>query len=228
MKRIVLTIAAFAPLALVAATAARAADPLGFYIGAEYGQAHIRARIPENLGTQSIVSVVVTSPGVADITHSAYQVMVGIRPLRLLGAEVTYVDLGSRGFPATGYAPPPLPPFPTGSVTGGRASQRGEAAFAVLYLPVPVIDLYLKAGVARMTTRLSIGYQIPGAGTCMIGDPQCASGYASVHRTDTAFAGGVGLQWGIGAWAIRAEYERFDAAGAHPSLAAIGLTWTIP
>ncbi len=228
MKKLLVTIAAFAPVALLAATPARAADPLGFYIGAEYGQAHIRARIPASLGTDSLYSVDVTSPGVADFTHSAYQVMAGVRPLEFLGAEVTYVDFGSGGFRATGYAPGPLLPFPTGSVSGGRASQKGEAAFAVLYLPVPVIDLYLKAGVARMTTDLSIGYQIPGVGTCMISDPQCATAYAALQRTDTGFAGGVGLQWGIGSWAIRAEYERFDVAGASPSLAAIGLTWTIP
>ena len=223
-----LTIAALAAVGLARVTPARAADPLGFYVGAEFGQSHIRAGVPYSLDTGSLYALSVTSPREADVAHPGYQVMLGIRPLKFLGAEVSYVDLGSGGFPAAGDATPPLLPFPPGSVTDGHASQKGEAAFAVLYLPVPVIDLYVKAGVARMTTHLSVGYRIPGVGTCMIGDPQCASGYASVHRTDTAFAGGVGLQWGIGAWAIRAEYERFDAAGAHPSLAAIGLTWTIP
>ena len=40
------------------------------------------------------------------------------------------------------------------------------------------------------------------------------------------YVGGAGAQVKLGPFALRGEYERFDAAGAHPSLWTIGATWT--
>ncbi len=89
-------------------------------------------------------------PARIDVGHSAYQITAGGRGLDLLGAEIDYFDLGSGPSSAL---------FPTGAPTetlmNARIAQKGEAAFAMLYLPVPVIDVYLKAGVARITTHLS-------------------------------------------------------------------------
>jgi hypothetical protein len=34
------------------------------------------------------------------------------------------------------------------------------------------------------------------------------------------------VQWTFGAWALRAEYERFTALGEHPSLVSVGATWS--
>ena len=48
----------------------------------------------------------------------------------------------------------------------------------------------------------------------------------AADRTDTGFAIGGGAQIRLGAFALRGEYERFNAAGARPSLWAIGATWT--
>jgi hypothetical protein len=42
--------------------------------------------------------------------------------------------------------------------------------------------------------------------------------------TDDAFAHGAGLQWKLGPWAVRGEYERFSAAGANPGPLSIGMT----
>jgi hypothetical protein len=47
-----------------------------------------------------------------------------------------------------------------------------------------------------------------------------------VNRSDTSFAAGVGAQVKFGSLALRAEYERFDAAGENPSLVSLGLTWS--
>ncbi len=114
-------------------------------------------------------------------------------------------------------------------LSSAHISQKGEAAFAVLYLPVPVIDVYVKAGVARLTTDLSASASgpvcPPGAYCPAIVLPPATGALAA---SETAFAAGVGVQWKLGDWAIRGEYERFSALGERPSLASIGLTWSFP
>jgi opacity protein-like surface antigen len=44
--------------------------------------------------------------------------------------------------------------------------------------------------------------------------------------TNTGFAAGAGVQYKLRSWAVRAEYERFNADGAHPSLLSLGIAWT--
>ncbi len=202
-----LALAALVVGSIAATGVAQAADPLGVYVGAAYGEAHIRARLDG------------LAPGSPefDATHSAYQAMLGIRPLSFLGAEITYMDFGrqSRGFPSA-------------TSSEQQVSQRGEAAYALLYLPVPVIDVYVKAGISRIRTDRHVIYDLPGAGTCVIGVPTCYSLSAGDNPTDTAFAYGAGLQWKLGNWAVRGEYERFSAAGANPTLVSIGMTYWIP
>ncbi len=193
--------------ALAATGVAQAADPLGLYIGAAYGDAHLRARFAD------------LDPGspAFDATHSAYKAMLGVRPLSFLGAEIAYMDFGqqSRGFPSA-------------SSTEQQVSQRGEAAYALLYLPVPVVDVYVKAGLSRIRTDRHVVYDLPGVGTCMPGNPNCNFFSAADNTTDTAFAYGAGLQWKLGSWAVRGEYERFSAAGANPTLFSIGMTYWVP
>lgn len=202
-----------------AMSAARADNLLGLYLGAAYGQAHIRAQpgqvIPPGTGPL----------GGLDMTHSAFKGMLGVRVLSFLGAEIAYMDFGK----VSNRGGQPLPGIANGTVTEEQASQKGEAAFALLYLPVPVVDVYVKAGLSRIRTDFNVTYTgyIPGAGTCAIGHPNCNVGpfYASHDSTDTSFAYGAGLQWKLGDWAVRGEYERFDAAGANPSLFSIGMTY---
>lgn len=204
---------------LAAPGVAQADDPLSLYIGAAYGQAHIRAQL-QGLGLNSNYAIL----GAFDATHSAYQAILGIKPISFLGAEITYMDFGQSSFgnPAfTNVLPLPPTPYPTAV----RASQKGEAAYALLYLPVPIIDVYLKAGLSRITTDTSATYALTGVGTCELDYPNCAN--VSIRRsyTDTSFAYGAGLQWKLGDWAVRGEYERFSAAGANPSLFSIGMTY---
>jgi hypothetical protein len=200
--------------------AAQADDLLGLYVGAAYGQAHIRAQLNGLSGPGFSGSV--GSLGGFDTTHTAYQAMLGLRALSFLGAEVTYMDLGQGSVRGPGVAVPGLP----GSfVSAEQVSQKGEAAFGMLYLPVPIIDVYVKAGLSRITTDMSATYALPGVGTCEIDHPNCAIGSAGRSSTDVDFAYGAGLQWKLGQWAVRGEYERFDAAGANPSLLSIGMTY---
>jgi opacity protein-like surface antigen len=202
-------------LCCLTATIARADDLLGLYLGASFGQAHIRAQQNE---------IVPQVGGSLDMTHSAFKGMLGVRVLSFLGAEVAYMDLGT----ISGMGGQQVPAM-AGSITAEQVSQKGEAAFALLYLPVPVIDVYLKAGLSRITTDSSATITPqPGIGTCPIDRPACgAMSHVSHDFTDTSFAYGAGLQWKLGDWAVRGEYERFDAAGANPSLLSIGMTYWI-
>ena len=60
----------------------------------------------------------------------------------------------------------------------------------------------------------------------MFNNPNCA--LFRLDRTNTSFAAGAGAQYKLGAFAVRAEYERFNAAGGNPSLISLGFTWTFP
>jgi len=212
-RRCTLALIALASCPLAAPGAAHADDPLGFYIGGAYGQAHIRAQL-EGLTLSGN-----TVTGGFDANHSAYQAMLGIKPLPFLGAELTYVDfgqsaVGNPSFSTSNVLPlPPGPPVPTAV----QVSQKGEAAYALLYLPVPIIDVYVKGGMSRITTDMSATYASSTVLEVVRHD-----------RTDTSFAYGAGVQWKLGDWAVRGEYERFSAAGANPSLLSIGMIYWIP
>ena len=175
------------------AAAARADDVLGLYVGASAGQSQVEATVPNIGGFEQ--------------NHSAYKLIVGIRPISAFGAEVSYVDLGHPS---------------GGGAAASNVSQSGADAFAVVYLPVPVVDVFVKAGLARLQTTVN-GIN-PGVGTCTTTDPNCA--LFRLEHTESSFAAGAGAQVKFGSLAVRAEYERFSAAGGNPSFISLGLTWT--
>jgi opacity protein-like surface antigen len=183
---------------------ARAGDGSGAYIGAAIGEGWVKT-------TDRIFSA--PSPGTFSENHSAYKLMVGVRPISLLGAELAYLDFGH-------------PHKALSAVDSADVGMKGAAAFGTLYLPVPVLDIYLKAGLSRIQTSANVTGIRPGVGTCAIGVPDCAHFTNHNSVTDTHFAAGAGAQFKLGSWAVRAEYERFDAAGSNPGLATVGLTWT--
>lgn len=194
---------ALAFLALPGGKAA-AADSPGLYVGAAIGQSHVNT-------TASVEEPLDIFPGPqteeVDANHAAFQVMLGARPISWVGAELDYIDFGK----ASGGTP--LYGSPT------DASLKGEAAFGVLYLPLRVVDLYLKAGVARL--RSTVNGSACGPCECAV----CTFAYRQ-SRTNTGGAAGAGIQYRIGRWALRAEYERFNAAGGNPSLLSAGVSWT--
>jgi len=180
-----------------------AEELLGLYIGGSIGQ----SRVVEHIETGCPCDL---DPGIAitenfDQTHLAFQGALGARPISLVGAEIDYIDFGKPG----------------GQVNTFRASasMKGEAAFGVLYLPVPRVNIYLKAGVARLEST----FKYSSCGPCAC---NFCFGSIQLDRTTTAGAGGVGAQYRFGSWAVRAEYERFNAAGGNPSLLSAGITST--
>jgi opacity protein-like surface antigen len=98
---------------------------------------------------------------------------------------------------------------------------KGESAFGVLYLPVPIVDIFLKAGLARIDSTAATHTVCSGGQPCptLIADPEPES------RANVGFAVGAGVQFKIGSLAVRGEYERFNAAGGNPSLLSVGIIW---
>ncbi|HEX9474068.1 MAG TPA: outer membrane beta-barrel protein [Steroidobacteraceae bacterium] len=169
-----------------------ALDLVGFYAGGAFGQAQVEAGVP--------------TLGSFKKDHSAYQLMAGVRPVAPFGVELDYLDFG----------------HPSGMVGGWPTdlSMKGAAAFAALYLPLPLLDLYAKAGVARLQTRLRT---ITGL-TCTPTNPGC-NVFVSDH-TDSRLAAGVGVQVKVGSWTVRGEYVGFSVAGGTPGMTSIGLMRT--
>ena len=178
-----------------------AEDSLGLYIGGAIGQSRVEAT--ETACQCDIFQQIVTEK--FDKTHLAFQGVLGVRPISLVGAEIDYIDFGKPDGHAFGFP--------------ASASIKGVAAFGVLYLPAPVVDIYLKAGVARLESTVKYSYCGPCACNFCLNSVQ-------LDRTNTTGAGGVGAQYRFGSWAVRAEYERFNAADGNPSLLSAGITWT--
>jgi hypothetical protein len=176
-----------------------AEDLLGLYVGGAAGQSRVEAKAFSFSSGSSGEDF--------QRNHSAFKVMVGIRPISLLGGEIAYINFGHPNGGLFGYP--------------ADASIKGAAAFGVLYLPVPIVDIYVKAGLARLESTVSGGDPYPVG--CRF---PCGTPLFRLNRTNTSAAGGVGAQYKFGSWAVRAEYERFNAAGGNPSLLSAGITWT--
>lgn len=179
MSRAPLLATALLALALLAPPGAHAADN-GFYLGGSVGQANV------DLNDAAIGF---------DEADTGWKVFVGIRPIDLVAAEVSYTDFGR----------------PAANVGAVRATTdvKAASAFALLYapLPLPLVDLYVKAGFARI-------------------EQDVTSSSFRLDRTATDFAWGVGGQLNFGSLAVRAEYERFKTDTGDPDFISVGVAWT--
>ena len=193
-RRSMMVGAALAAAALFATPAARADDLLGLYLGGAVGQ----AQFDSTLGFY-------TPQGFKE-NHTGWKAILGLKPIPLIGAELEYIDFGH--------------PSGTMDAQPADASMKGAAGFAVLTLPIPVVDVYVKGGLARFQNSLNG----TAAVYCPAGDGNC--GLFQYSRTNTSGAGGTGVGLKLGSVRIRAEYERFNAAGGHPSMVSLGATWT--
>ena len=190
------------------------------YVGVGVGHANLRASDAHLIGT-----VPNSELGSFDVGHSAYQLTAGVRALEFLGAELDYFDLGNPGATPVWSGP--------GGLTDAHIGQHGTAAFGVLYLPLPFVDFYVKAGVAHLATHLDAavssancpaGQPCPQI-VCAVGTCQVFTAGGSRQSTTTTFAAGAGVQLKLGAFTLRGEYERFGAFGQHPDLLDVGLTY---
>lgn len=190
---------------------ALADTPFGFYMGGSVGQADARSNLPD-----------FNEPHLADLSehHFGWDVFVGVRPISLLGAQLEYVDFGHPGAHS-----PQVPPT-TGFYFTENADVHQEAVelSGLLFapLPIPWLDLYGKAGVARLQTTGQADIRI----VCVnVPCPEIAFAPVSLDRTDTRFAYGAGAQVKVAALSVRLEYQRIGSSGEDPDLLSLGLAW---
>lgn len=150
------------------------------YVGVAVGQGKVAAQ-DEDLGFEQFKD-----------DHTAFKVLAGVRAASLLGAELAYMNFGKASDEIGGV-----------EATG---KLKGISVFGLVYLPLPlpVLDVYGKAGFARLNTKISSG------------DVRLLS------AKEEDFAYGAGVQLKLGSFALRAEYERFNSSGTDPQLLSLG------
>ena len=177
-------------------------NALGFYLGAAVG-----------LGSSTVESIDGSTYWQAD-SAVGFKAMAGLRPLSFLGAEADYIYYGSS--------------CTCVDSSGIKLHTRTDAAalYAVGYLPIPLpfLDIFAKAGWAR----------IHATGDERENDPT-GSYVVNVDHTDSNLAYGAGIQWKSQSLAFRVEYERtswestpvpLDTSKGHPTFWSFGITWT--
>jgi hypothetical protein len=188
-------------LAALPVSRALAFDVLGLYLGGAAGRSQVEANAPIPVGDFKA-------------NRTGYKVMAGIRPLSLFSAELDYFDLGHSSNNLGGLE--------------ADATIKGTAAFGLFYLPIPLVDIYAKVGMARMQSTLNVfnPAQSPGTLFCTTSAPNCNVPTFQQSQSHTGFAGGVGAQFKLGSWGMRGEFERFNTSGGNPTMLSVGLTWT--
>ena len=205
MKRISGALPAFLAIAACAvSTTALADDPLGFYLGAGLGYSTLRSDDPAY-----------GLPGYYNDHETAWKAIAGVRPISIVGAELEYIDFGH---PSNAYDPN------NSNANGFDSHPRAGVLFGVGYLPLPIpfLDIYGKAGVARLQTDVTTTTSNCPPGTNCLIPPT----YTRRNETESRFAYGVGVQskaWGFG---FRAEYERISSQFGDPDALTVSATWT--
>lgn len=122
----------------------------------------------------------------SNLNSTSWKVWAGVRPISLFAVEADYIDLGSQSVASPG-----------GGTT--HLSYKAFAGYAVGFLPIPVpwVDVFGKAGLARWNSSGSTG---PGA----------PPGLFSLSDNGTEFAWGIGGQAHLGNFGARLEYESFS------------------
>lgn len=182
---------------------ARADNPVGFYVGAGVGAGGIN-----NNGYNYN-----NYYGYQDY-QTAWKLIAGLRPIGPVGAELEYIDFGRASNNSNYY-------YGGNYFNNSTTDAKATALFAVGYLPLPIpfLDVYGKAGVARLQSSTTTYYN-----TCQnCGYP---GAFYSNDSWSTNFAYGVGVQTKWAGLALRGEYERISASNGDPDALTVSVTWT--
>jgi opacity protein-like surface antigen len=170
-------------LGLAAAPAQAQVPGVDLYIGAGVGQSDADLSASD-LGALDF-----------DKKDMGWKVYGGLRA-SILGAEIQYIDFGK----------------PNGD--DSEVDYKALGVWGVVYapLPVPVLDLYAKAGMAKVDANISV-----------TGDPD-------FDVKDSNFTYGLGAQLKFGSFAIRGEWEQFkikdSGVTVKPSLLSVSFSKT--
>jgi hypothetical protein len=159
-------------LALTLAAGAAYADNGLLYIGA-------------GLANDDLRDIAATN---SNLSSTNWKVWAGVRPISLFAVEADYMDLGSQNVTTT-----------TVPANTTHLSYKAFAGYAVGYVPIPIpyLDVFGKAGLARWTSSGNTTPPYPGP-------------LFSLSDNGTQFAWGVGAQLHFGNVGARLEYENFS------------------
>jgi opacity protein-like surface antigen len=165
MKNISRLTSAVAAVAVLGASAATATE--GFYLGA----AGMQSRFDSNNFDLSDV----------DNEDTGWKIIAGYRSSPNFAFESAYMRFGNSTAPSVALTGP------------YEAKANALAAFGLGIWPAGPVDLFLKAGAARIHAKGNVG---------------------AVNFSDKKieFAYGAGLQFNLGRFGMRAEYEKFNTS----------------
>jgi opacity protein-like surface antigen len=174
----------------VGASAVQASNGL-FYFGAGVTSNHVSPTEQQGFAT--------FLPN--NINSTSWQAFVGIRPISLLAVEADYIALGSQASAIQ---------TPMSCVSGNicavtrESDAKALAGYAVGFLPIPLpyLDVYGKAGLARYKLNDTITYDLAAAPTYTSSQPDNV----------TVFTWGAGVQAHFGMIGGRLEYTGFSKA----------------
>jgi opacity protein-like surface antigen len=177
----------------VGASAVQASNGL-FYFGAGATSNHVS--LSEQQGYAGFLP--------SDMNGTSWQAFAGIRPISLLAVEADYIDLGSQANSRL-LAMSCVDSNGQYCAVARKSNAKALAGYAVGFLPIPLpfLDVYGKAGVARYKLDDNLSYN-NGAG---VPTSSTANGGNS-----TVFTWGAGLQAHIGMIGGRLEYTGFSKA----------------
>jgi opacity protein-like surface antigen len=179
-------------------------NPLGFYLGVGVGESTVRSD-----------DFAYGTPAYYNDHETAWKGIVGIRPISLIGVEAEYIDFGEPGSHRGNYDP---------NYYGANSHPRAPVLFGVGYLPIPLpfLDIYAKAGVARL--KLTQNDFAPAVCPVNVTGPCFA--VSSHDRTDSKFAYGAGVQSRLPlGFTVRAEYERISSPYGDPDAFTVSAVW---
>lgn len=194
-------------------TVASAQNPVGFYVGAGAGESQIRSDDPAY-----------GLPAYYNDYQVAWKAFVGIRPIQVFGVEAEYIDFGHPS--CNGYYSNYYNGNCNAAQYGIDSHPTAPVLFGVGYLPLPIpwIDVFAKAGAARLSLYTDQFTSAP----CVTGSPCPNVTFAGrEHVTQTKFAYGAGVQsklpFGL---TLRAEYERISSPFGDPDAVMVSALWS--
>jgi opacity protein-like surface antigen len=137
-----------------------------------------------------------------NINSTSWQAFAGMRPIRLFAVEADYLDLGSEA--NTFDSPLSCVSHDRCAVTW-ESDAKAFAGYAVGFLPIPLpyVDVYGKAGLARYEWNGTFtSYNALGV----------LNGSSAKDSNGTVFTWGAGVQAHVGIIGARLEYEGFNKA----------------
>ena len=173
-------------LALALAAGVAHADNGTFYVGA-------------GVSRDNLKNITFTA---TDLNSTNWKIWAGLRPISVFAVEADYIDLGSQTVSN-----------PAGST---HVNYKAFTGYAVGYVPIPVpfLDIFGKAGLARWSS----------SGSSSFGGP----GLFSLSDNGTQFAWGIGAQVHVGNFGGRLEYENFGVRNTNgANLVSLGVYFNL-